>query len=497
MYSTYIGGDSYETDGDIAIDINGSAFITGSTNSTNFPTTSTAFDRQLNGQVNIFVLKLNSTGSDLIYSTYMGGTSVDGGVGIAVDPFGNAYITGTANSQDFPTTPGAFDRTKSYGNPSVFVFKLNYNGSMLIYSTYVEGLMKDESQDIVLDKNNNAIVTGYTWSSNFPTTPGAFDTSINSVGLFNGDIFVFKLNHNGSALNFSTFIGGDSRDDAFGITVDSSGNLYITGWTLSSNFPTTSDAYNRTPEFHFEAFMFELSANGSTMLYSTYISANNFDSGYDITLDSSGDILIAGYTNSTNFPTTPGAYDRTNNGYYDAFIFKFSIRPIINITSISLFRNTTRTNLIYSRLSPYTLRINITDTFSLQDLEIVRVILDPLGSNIQLGWDRVTNQFSKILDQNNVLNLESSSKAYNNSWNKWTVDFNVTFNCNYPGEVFHNVQAYATSVVLSSTWFNLTKLYRVENDLVFIGNLSVNGEDNRSLYMRGQQMFTHRQTNLI
>jgi hypothetical protein len=481
IYSTFIGGDSHEYGWDIAIDLNGHAFVTGNTNSTNFPITDSAFDKQLNGIINIFVLKLNSTGSGLIYSTFVGGTLSDQAAGIALDSVGNAYITGLAGSKDFPTTPGAFDRSKDSDNPCVLVFKLNYNGSNLIYSTYVEGSMKDEAIDIALDQNNNAIVTGYTWSTNFPTTPRAFDTSINSVGVYNGDIFVFKLNHNGSALNFSTFIGGDRRDEALGITVDSLGNSYITGHTQSTNFSTTPDAYNKTPDFLFEAFMCILAANGSTILYSTYISANNFDMGYDITLDSSGDILLAGITGSSNFPATPGVYSETLNGNNDAFVLKFSVEPRINITSISLFKNTTRTNLIYSKLTPYTFRVNITDTLSLHDLKLVRLILDPLGSNIQLRWTQATNQFSKIFDQNNVINLEPSSKAYNNTWNKWTINFNVTFNWNYPDENFHDVQAYATSIALPTTWLNLTKLYRVENDLIFNGKLSVKGEDNRNI----------------
>jgi Beta-propeller repeat len=256
VYSTYLGGTDRDQAFAIALDSSGNAYVTGETFSTDFPITSGAFQTILPGFFNAFVTKLNSTGSALIYSTYLGGSSSgfgagrDEGLGIAVDPSGNAYVTGQTNAIDFPTTIGAFQPTPV---GSAFVTKLNRTASALIYSTYLGGTRGESGRSVAVDSAGNAYITGGTVSIDFPTTPDAIDTTCGTDGSCNfdngnffADAFVTKLNSTGSALIYSTYLGGSRDEDGEGIGLDSSGNAYVTGWTLSTDFPTTNGALQTT-----------------------------------------------------------------------------------------------------------------------------------------------------------------------------------------------------------------------------------------------------------
>jgi hypothetical protein len=240
-YSTFLGGTSDDSGADIAVDGNGRAYVTGGTDSTDFPTTPGAFDRTFNGAEDAFVTKLNGSGSALAYSTFLAGTGSDGGRGIAVRA-GRAYVTGATDSPDYPTTPGAFDRTFNGGDFDAFVTKLNVSGSALAYSTFLGGMGQDSvfGSDIAVDGRGRAYVTGNTFSADFPTTPGAFDRTFNGAE----DAFVTKLNVSGSALGYSTFLGGTSFDAGRGIAVDGSGRVYVTGYTPSAEYPTTPGAFD-------------------------------------------------------------------------------------------------------------------------------------------------------------------------------------------------------------------------------------------------------------
>ncbi|MCK5560691.1 MAG: SBBP repeat-containing protein, partial [Thermoplasmata archaeon] len=295
--------------------------------------------------------------------------------------------------------------------------------------------------------------------------------------------FILKLNQNGSKLIYSTYIGGNDRDIGNALVIDSSGNAHITGRTTSLDFPTTPVAYDNSCNLT-DVFMLKLAPNGSMLIYSTFIGGNSVDYGFGIALDSIGNVFITGETQSPDFPTTPGAYDRWHNDNItsDVFVLKFYFESkIINITSLSLVKDNESTNLIYSRLCPYTFRVNFIYSANLSDLSSVRLTLDPLGSNIKLLWDYSTGQFSKFSDPNNYISLETTSKVHNYFY-WWTIDFNVTFNWTYPDEKFNDVQVYASSTVLPPAWLNVTNLYQVENDLIFNGTLLVKGEDNRTIY---------------
>jgi hypothetical protein len=257
----------------------------------------------------------------LRYSTYVGGSAVDAGEDIAVDSSGNAYITGRADSSNFPTTPGAFDVTHGTSSDA-FVSKVSDDGSTLIYSTFLGGNAIDSGYGIALDGAGSAYVTGNTSSSNFPTTVGALDTALNG----NEDGFVAKLAADGSALSYSTYLGGTGNiDSGNAITVDDTGHAYVTGDTISTDFPTTPGAFDTSASSIYTAFVSKLDPTGSSLDYSTYLGGSGtFDFGNAIAVDGTGGAYVTGSTSSTNFPTTVGAYDTTQNGDDDAFVTKLS-----------------------------------------------------------------------------------------------------------------------------------------------------------------------------
>ena len=342
VYSTYLGGTGNPgfqgiTGGDaatgIAVDSSGNACVTGTTYSHDFPTTPGAFQttNNANNAINpktLFVTKLNSGGSGLIYSTYLGGTELEQGGGIAVDVSSNAYVTGSTGSADFPVTPGAF-RTTYPGFRSAIAAKFNADGTALVYSTFLGGSAfgGTDGRAIAVDASGNAYLAGRTQSSNYPTTFGSFRKGY--CGGFS-DAFVTKLNADGTALVYSTYLcgvdlnGGDDADDAFGIAVDATGNAYIAGYTDSDFFPTTPDAYQTKRAGFDDVFLTKLKPDGSDLVYSTYLGGSKFDDGYaGIAVDDSGHAYVAGATESTDFPTTPGAFQTTYHDGNDVFVAKF------------------------------------------------------------------------------------------------------------------------------------------------------------------------------
>jgi hypothetical protein len=337
LYSTYLGsGQGFG----IAVDATGNAHVTGlvlAGESANFPTTVGAFQPNFAGGdcgsggyqrpcSDAFVTKLNPTGSALIYSTFLGGSGLDEGRGIATDAIGNAYVTGYTSSPNFPTTPGVF-QTISGGNGDAFVTKLDPTGSILVYSTYLGGLGDNSGAGIAVDADGSAYVTGRT-GANFPTTPGAFQPT--SGGEW--DAFVTKLNSDGSALVYSTFLGGCASDGGLGIAIDSLGNAHVTGQTsltnltcpgASNNFPTTVGAFQTTfGGGGSDAFVTKLNATGTELVYSTYLGGSSIDSGRGIAVDPDGNAYVTGgtrtnvegWTSSTDFPTTVGAFPPSSNG---------------------------------------------------------------------------------------------------------------------------------------------------------------------------------------
>jgi hypothetical protein len=316
VYSTFIGGTSGDIGASITVDSIGNAYITGFTLSSDFPNTTNAYDNTLNGTEDAFIAKLNPAGSDLVYSTFLGGSGVDLGFSIDIDILGNAYVTGSTWSPDFPNTTGAFDNMYNTGS-DVFVTKLNPAGTDLIYSTFLGESGYECGWDLVVDSGEYVYVTGETNSNGFPTNVNAYDRTFNG----SSDVFVTKFNPDGSDYIYSTFLGGNGIDSGFGIKVDTTGNAYITG-SAGPGFPNTTGAYDTTYNSGSDAFVTKLNPSGANLVYSTYIGGMSAESGKDIDIDSNGYVYITGSTQSADFPNTTGSFDNEYNGLGDSFISK-------------------------------------------------------------------------------------------------------------------------------------------------------------------------------
>jgi hypothetical protein len=356
VYSTYLGGSKTDGGTGIAVDSSGNAYVTGQTYSTDFPTANPiqASNDASNGTA--FVAELNAADSALVYSTYLGGSSSDVGLGMAVDSAGNAYVTGYTGSTDFPTAH-PFQATCgscSSGGDTAFVAKLNFTASAtppltLAYSTYLGGSNLDEANGIAVDSSGNAYVTGYTASTDFPTMNPHQATLKGYV-----NVFVTTFNAAGSALLYSTYLGGSNVDQGYGIAVDAAGNAYVTGLTFSIDFPT-KNPFQATcggcSSGGYTAFVAKLNFTASatpplTLAYSTYLGGSTADLGFGIGVDSAGNAYVIGYTYSTDFPTKQQLQpicDACSNG--DAFVS--ALKPAGNALVYSSYLGGSNGNWAY------------------------------------------------------------------------------------------------------------------------------------------------------
>lgn len=346
VYSSYLGGSG---DGDlamgVAVDSQGCAYITGFGSAVDFPVVGTSLSAAPpTGNLLAFVSKLNQNGTELVYSTYLGGTTLDGASAIAVDWKGQAYVVGATVSVDFPVTPvNAVQVSLGPGATwNAFLAKLTADGQSLLYSTYLGGAGDDEAMGVAVDANENAFVAGYASSSGFPVTTGnAFQPLLNSV---NGNAFVTRIDTTqagASSLVYSTFLGGSSPysfsqlnsgsfggDAALGIAIDTNENAYVVGEASSTDFPITSaNAYQTTGNAHNSVFLARLDTNqsrGNSLVYSTFLggTGTNGDLGYGISLDSSANAYITGCAFSADFPVTIS--NGTNSAQGKAFVAKLN-----------------------------------------------------------------------------------------------------------------------------------------------------------------------------
>jgi len=317
LYATYIGGSGDDRAAAIAVNASGQAYVTGSTASPNFPLL-LPLRSTLGGAKTAFVLKLNATGNQLLYSTYLGGTNYDLGTAIAVDTAGNAYVAGDTLSTNFPVLGGF--QAASGGGTDVFVSKLTSAGA-LSYSTYLGGSANDHAGGIAVDTAGAAYIAGGTSSTNFPVA-GAIQATNHGAQ----DAFIAKLSASGAALSYSTYLGGSgaiASEQANGIVVDASGNAYVAGVTNSLDFPVTAGVLQTQFKGVSDAFAAKLNPTGSALLYSTYLGGSDLDWGSAIGIDGSGNAYVAGYTSSGDFPqsnpTQPGF-----GGLYDTFVSKLN-----------------------------------------------------------------------------------------------------------------------------------------------------------------------------
>lgn len=412
LYSTFLGGSGDDAATGIALDAAGNIYVTGTTDSKNFPLAS-AFQTAYRGNEDAFVAKISADGSKLVYSSYLGGSQYDAAAGIAVDGAGNAYVAGITESVDFPTTPGAFQTVAASTASTVcyaggfqgcvsnaFVAKIASNGS-LSYSTLLGGHQSDDASGIAVDPAGDAYVVGSAGSDDFPVTPGAYQTAAAALS----DAFVAKLSPDGTHLLYSTYLGGGPPSDDFpgyensgnAIAIDSTGAAFVTGTTESPDFPTTASSASE-PTFHStfvtklhpagcaveysykfsaifpesisldshgdayvtgvtqegtdlanpiqsscvncqegasKAFISEINSGGTALAFSTYLGGNSEDQGRGIAVDAGGNVFVAGETASTDFPVLPGAFQFTKPsqppsgvfeavGSFSAFVAKIS-----------------------------------------------------------------------------------------------------------------------------------------------------------------------------
>jgi hypothetical protein len=342
LWSTFIGGRGEKLLFDLATDDSGIVTVVGMTTASDFPTTSGAYDTTHNGAYDAFALRLDpdQVGVDqLLWSTYLGGLLDDWAADVDVNDAGAVIVSGFTFSDSFPTTKGAYDTSFNGGDQDAFVARLDpeqIGDAQLVWSTFLGGTGREgsafdplalgtDSMGVVVDDLGVVTVSGGTTSSDFPTTPGAYDTSYNGGG---GDGFVSRLSADGSTLVWSTYLGGSSgQEPGWALVVDAAGVVTTVGYTWSHNFPTTDGAYDRDHDASNDGFVARLDPSlvgPAQLVYSTFIGGASWDPVFDIALDSSGVVTAAGATNSPNFPTTPYAYDPSHNGGDDGFVFRLS-----------------------------------------------------------------------------------------------------------------------------------------------------------------------------
>lgn len=336
-YSTYYGGNHGETAWAIAVNpADGSIYVAGQTFSSKFTNdipfwTSGAYQTNYLGGKQLgdaFVARFDNTGSNLIYATYIGGTGDDAAYAIAVDSSGNAFIAGATVSSNFPVInsipggnkiSGTMDKQLKMYPTDAFVAELDPTGSSLLYSTYIGGNGAEAAYGIALDTSDNAFITGFTYSTNFPVTPGTFQSVLRCTNsfYFNANAFVAEIAAGGGTLNYATYLGGTNYDVGRAIAYNN-GRVFVAGYTYSTNFPSincltnfnllngdASTNKNKKVTVYPDAFVtaFDVS-NLSMPLYSTFLGGTNIDAANSIAADASGNAYVAGYTCSTNFPYT-------------------------------------------------------------------------------------------------------------------------------------------------------------------------------------------------
>ncbi len=322
IYSTYLGGSGDDYGYRIALGTGGEAYITGYTKSSNFPVLN-PYQASNNGGQNAFVSKLSSSGSSLIYSTYLGGSGTDCGYGITFGTGGQAYVVGETDSSNFPVLNPY--QASNNGGVDAFVSRLSSSGSSLIYSTYLGGSgLYDLAIGIALGTGGEAYITGYTKSSNFPTL-NPYQASY-CGGFY--DAFVSRLGSTGSSLIYSTYLGGSDQDVGSGFALGTGGEAYVAGATYSSNFPVLNP-YQASNNGSVDAFVSRLSSSGSSLIYSTYLGGSGNEWGDGIALGTGGEAYVAGATSSSDFPTLNPYQASYRGGTYDAFVSKliFVITP--------------------------------------------------------------------------------------------------------------------------------------------------------------------------
>lgn len=304
VFSTYLGGSDYEINPSLALDENDMIVVAAQTYSTDFPTTPGAYQEDSPNSLSNIISKLSSDGTALMFSTFFGGTPTSECESpiVEIGMNNNIYIAGVTYSDDFPVTSDAF-QTENPGNLSCFISCLSSDGSTLHYSTYLGGEFVDCLSAFYIDNEGCAYVSGETYSNDFPVTPGALNNTTRPD-------FLTKINPDGTNLEYSAILTSGTISD---ITVNNEGIVYLIGTADNGDFTATPGAFQSlgNPSC-FSAFIMVVNQAATEILYATYLSGEECDTGRIISLNEEGDIILSGNTSSTSFPTTPGAYQTIN-----------------------------------------------------------------------------------------------------------------------------------------------------------------------------------------
>jgi hypothetical protein len=338
VFATYLGGSGIDAGNAIALDHEGNIYVAGSTDSLDFPNVD-AVQEFSGGSADAFVAKIAGDGSHIVYATYLGGSGFDEARGIAIDQVGNAYVTGTTKSPDFPTRnalqPRCASSTRDGCAGEAFVAKLSAGGSSVLYSTYLGGSGGDSGAAIAVDGSGNAYVAGATSSLDFP-----LHRPLQPALAGKSNAFVSGISPDGSEFTFSTYLGGSDADQARAIAIDATGNVIVSGWTHSTDFPTVQalqrTCRNASGECSVDAFLLVLDANEGRLVFSSYLGGSGTDVGQATAIDGRGGAYISGWTDSKDFPKTGAAL---TNGFGGSFIAK--IEGILRAPTVNCYNNGT------------------------------------------------------------------------------------------------------------------------------------------------------------
>jgi Beta-propeller repeat len=433
VYSTYIGGSGDDSGNAIALDASGNVFVAGGTKSSDFPTLG-AYQSTLKGASNAFVLELNSTGSTLMYSTFLGGTGSDVANGLALDSSGNAYVAGSTTSTDFPPKNPLPSETAGG-----FVSELNSSGNALVYSTYLGAGPRDFAAAVTVDAAGKAYVTGGTQSPTFKTTTGVVQSTCGTDANCNGavyDAFVSVIQAGGGSLFYSTFLGGSASDEGLGIAIDSAGDAYVTGVTQSSNFPPKNPIQANFGGVQ-DAFVTELNPAGTALLYSTYLGGTSSDAGSGIAVDGSGNAYVTGETGSSNFPVSLNATQPKSGGGNDAFISEIKSGGSALVFSTYLGGS----------LNENTSTINGGGS-------LAGIAVDSAGANIYVTGSTASTDFPAVAAEQPTSGLTGDAFVAKYSLAGGTADFTIASSALNPASVGTGASATSTITVTAVNSFN-------------------------------------------